>query len=140
MQGKRKKSKYPLILRSRELRKKMTEAESVLWKYLRDRRFFKTKFRRQYVFEQFIIDFYCPECRLAIELDGPIHAKQRDYDKMRQEFIEDADIKVLRFMNWEVFENIKGVLKQIKKHLLLNQKLNPSPSPMEKGIKKIAEL
>ena len=60
------------ILKARELRKELTETEKRLWKYLRDRRFFNKKFRRQHIFRGFILDFYCPEEKLAIELDGPM--------------------------------------------------------------------
>ena len=105
------------ILKARELRKELTEAEKALWKYLRDRRFFKKKFRRQHVFRGFILDFYCPEDKLAIELDGPIHLKQKDYDFLRQKCIEDHGIKMLRFKNEEVINNLKNVLQTIKKIL-----------------------
>jgi len=120
--------KYAKTLKARELRKESTEAEKKLWKYLRDRRFFKNKFRRQHVLSGFIVDFYCPTEKLAIELDGPVHLKQKDYDSLRQDVIENSDVKVLRFKNRDVLLNIKMVLRSIKNHIP-----RPSPSKMEKG-------
>ena len=111
------KNKISKILRARELRKESTEAEQALWQYLRDRNFFGKKFRRQHIFYGFILDFYCPKDKLAIELDGSIHSKQKDYDFARQSVIINHGVKVLRFKNREVLTNIKDVLKSIKSHL-----------------------
>jgi very-short-patch-repair endonuclease len=66
----KKSKKLPKILRARELRKEQTEAEKILWQYLRDRKFQGKKFRRQHVISGFIADSYCPEEKLVIELDG----------------------------------------------------------------------
>jgi len=109
--------KLDKILKARELRKELTEAEKVLWKYLRDRRFFNKKFRRQHVFRGFILDFYCPEGKLAIELDGPIHLKQKDYDLLRQNCIEELGIRILRFKNSDLKNNLKNALQTIKQAL-----------------------
>ena len=127
--------KFAKILFSRELRKKSTKAERVLWKYLKDRKFFNKKFRRQHIIEGFIVDFYCPEEKLAIELDGSIHYKQKDYDRMRQDVIEDAGVNVLRFKNKDVLNNIIKVLKSIKKHITL-----PSPLKMERDLNQKAKV
>ena len=75
------------------------------------------KFRRQYGIGQFIVDFYCPELRLAIELDGDSHFNNKEvleYDKRRQEYIERVNIKFLRFTNNEVFESLEGVIQAIQ--------------------------
>ena len=109
--------KYPKVLRARELRKEATEAEQKLWPYLRDRIFLGKKFRRQHIVNGFILDFYCPDAKLAIELDGPIHSKRVEYDKMRQQIIEESVIKVLRFKNKEIDKNLSSVLRVIKKHI-----------------------
>ncbi|MFH1683877.1 MAG: endonuclease domain-containing protein [Candidatus Margulisiibacteriota bacterium] len=93
----KKKNKPAKVLWARELRQRSTKAEQFLWQYLRDRRLFNKKFRRQHVFEGYVLDFYCPEDRLAIELDGPVHLKQKGYDEVRQDVIEDAGLEVLRF-------------------------------------------
>jgi len=73
------------------------------------------KFRRQHSIGGFIVDFYCPEKRLAIELDGDVHEekKQATYDKARQKTIEALGIKVLRFTNEDVIQNVEDVLKAI---------------------------
>jgi very-short-patch-repair endonuclease len=127
----RKFKKLPKILQAREFRKEPTEAERVLWEYLRDRRFFGKKFRRQHILRGFVVDFYCFEDRLAVELDGPIHLKQKDYDNARQNILKDFRIKILRFKNDEVLRDAQLVLRSIKNHLTI-----PSPSPMERDEKK----
>ncbi|OGB86887.1 hypothetical protein A3J44_05730 [candidate division WOR-1 bacterium RIFCSPHIGHO2_02_FULL_45_12] len=111
--------KFAKIVRARELRKDLTEAEQILWQHLRNRSFYGKKFRRQHIFLGFIIDFYCAEEKLGIELDGHIHYKQKEYDAERQSLIEDSGIRILRFKNKAVIENIKEVLKLIKKNLTL---------------------
>jgi len=108
------------ILKARELRENQTKAENILWKHLRDRKFFGKKFRRQHIINGFIVDFYCFEDKLAIELDGLIHERQKDYDQMRQEIIETHGIKILRIKNRELFENTKNVLTRIKEKLSLS--------------------
>ena len=125
----KKSKKLPKILLARELRKEQTETEKILWQYLRDRKFQGKKFRRQHVISGFIADFYCPEEKLVIELDGSVHLTQKEYDNERQKIIEDLGIKVLRFKNKDVQCKIKKVLLTIKNNL------NPSPSMMEKGAK-----
>ena len=116
------------VLRARALRKELTGAEQVLWQHLRNRKFLNKKFRRQHVFCGFILDFYCPEERLGIELDGSVHLKQKDYDALRQKIIEDNDVRIIGFSNKEVFTDIKKVLHIIKKHCTL-----PSPFPNGEG-------
>ena len=131
----KRKKNYAKILRSRELRKESTEAEKVLWKYLRNRNFYNKKFRRQYIFLGFIIDFYCPEEKLGIELDGSVHLNQKEYDTRRQNIIEEKGIRLLRFKNSDVLQVIEDVLQTIKSSLSAAKHPfeNPSPSKMEKG-------
>jgi len=85
------------------LKKVMTPAEKTLWEYLRARRFHGMKFRRQHPIANFILDFYNHEARLAIELDGEIHAnpERQAYDKMRTAELETLGVKVMRFNNNE---------------------------------------
>lgn len=86
--------------RRRELRRNMTKAECLVWEKLRGRRFLGLKFHRQYSVDRFILDFYCPKLRLAIELDGSVHdgdAKIRD--KERDAILLHHNIDVLRFKN-----------------------------------------
>jgi len=93
----------------------MTEAEKKLWRNLRSRRFEGAKFRRQYPVTGYILDFYCPECRLAVELDGNEHAlpERMAYDGKRDEKLKEQGIAVLRFANTDVLKDITGVLEKI---------------------------
>ena len=97
------------------LRQSMPKPESILWERLRDRALEGQNFRRQYSVGNFVIDFYCPALRLALEIDGDSHfvegAQERDRD--RQDFIESHGIVFLRFTNRDVCENIDGVLRAI---------------------------
>ncbi len=74
-------SKAILLSRCHELRKNATNAEQLLWSILRNRQVVGFKFRRQYIFENYILDFYCPEVKLAIDFDGSQHLEQQDYDR-----------------------------------------------------------
>lgn len=120
-----KNSRYNKILAARNLRKEMTPAETKLWKYLSDRGMVGLKFRRQHVISGFIVDFYCPEIKLAVEIDGDIHDSLKEYDSIRQQILEDKGIKFLRFRNDDVFQNINIVLRNIKRFFL------PSPQSGE---------
>ncbi len=97
---------------ARELRQRETLAEVVLWETLRNRRLANLKFRRQHSIANtaFVADFICYEHRLVIELDGGIHQGQTAKDSQRQQGIEDAGYRVIRFQNDEVFDNLEHVL------------------------------
>jgi very-short-patch-repair endonuclease len=101
--------------RRRELRRNQTDAEKVLWSKLRAKQFYGMKFFRQYSIGPYILDFYCPTLKLAVELDGGQHADKQnhDYDTARTEFLTIQGIKVVRFWNNEVLGNINGVLEKI---------------------------
>ena len=101
--------------KAHELRNNMTDAEKVIWKELKNRRVFKTKFRRQHPIDIFIVDFYCHEFKLAIEIDGEIHLDKEiaEYDDGRTHDLEELGIKILRFTNNQVFNDINYVLKEI---------------------------
>jgi len=98
---------------TRSLRQNQTKAEQIIWEKVRDRRFLNLKFRRQVAFQidllpmsksHFIVDFYCNSLKLAIEIDGKIHAYQKEYDLYRDYILESIGIRVLRFTNEEIFE------------------------------------
>lgn len=116
--GKRTHEKIPetLLQNARSLRKQPTQAEQILWERLRDGKLNGIKFRRQHPFEGFILDFYCDELRLAIEVDGEIHLTKENlhYDKLRTEYLYEFGIAVLRFKNFEVTNEIESVLKRIE--------------------------
>ena len=81
-------SKY-IVENAKELRQRQTETEEILWSYLRNRKILRLKFRRQHYIQSYIVDFYCAEKMLSIELDGGIHLnkEQKEYDKDRTEFL-----------------------------------------------------
>lgn len=93
----------------------MPGAELILWRYLRERKL-KVKFRRQYSVGPYVIDFYAPKRRLAIELDGSSHSadEAKEYDRERQRYIEACGITFLRFTNQQVQKNLKIVLRRIQ--------------------------
>jgi len=93
----------------------MTHAEVIIWNYIRRKQILDTRFRRQFSIEQFIIDFYSPPLKLAIEIDGLTHLtdEEKDYDAWRQNKLEEYGVKFLRFTNEEVYGNINEVLRII---------------------------
>ena len=97
----------------------MTLAERKLWRLLRDRRVLKAKFRRQHVVGNYILDFFCSEADLAVEVDGGQHAlpEQAEYDRRRDEFLKERGVTVLRFWCNNVLANTDGVLEEIMKYL-----------------------
>jgi very-short-patch-repair endonuclease len=97
------------------LRKNTTLAEKILWKNLRDRKLFEVKFRRQHPVDIFIVDFYCHEIKLVIEIDGEIHetVEAKEYDSSRQSHLEDLGLTVIRFSNHEVIFEMDSVLCRI---------------------------
>lgn len=106
-------------IKRRMLRKNMPLAEVILWTKLKDKGFGGYKFRRQYSVGKFVIDFYCPMLKLAIEVDGDSHFTEEAKlsDRERQVMIEDFGIIVLRFTNNEIYENIDGVMNKIAAYL-----------------------
>ena len=107
----------PLIhARARGLRKRLTEAEKILWQRIRNRQIKNIKFRRQHPIDIFIADFYSHEIKLVIELDGEIHNKPENIekDKIRTTHLELLGITVIRFTNKEVFQDIEGVISKIE--------------------------
>lgn len=117
----------PDILRhARQLRREQTDAERLLWYLLRGRQLGGFKFRRQSPFGPYILDFYCPQKRLAVELDGGGHADddQARHDVNRTAFLQNSGIQVLRFWNHQVFQETEAVLQKIWNTL---QRLPPSP-------------
>ena len=98
--------------RRRELRRNQTDAERALWAKIRNKQFFCMKFFRQYSFGSYILDFYCPEKKLAVELDGGQHNQPegREYDAILTNFLNAHGVEVVRFWNNEVLSEMDGVL------------------------------
>ena len=115
----------------------MTRAEKVLWKYLSNKGMCGFKFRRQFPIDRFILDFYCPAKRLAIEIDGGIHHNQREYDRIRQEIIEDKGINFLRFKNQDVMKNLNFVLKSIKRKIVPSPLCGEGCPPKADGVRNV---
>ena len=95
----------------------MTQAETLVWSKLRAKQMCGYKFRRQYSVGVYVLDFYCPTLKLAIEIDGDTHFQTgaKISDLSRQDFIEKFGIRFLRFTNQQVSKNLEGVLARIKK-------------------------
>jgi very-short-patch-repair endonuclease len=104
-----------LFARAQQLRRTETPAEKILWKHLSNKKL-GVKFRRQHPFHLFIMDFYCHELKLAIEVDGGIHLikENRVYDEMRSDLIGEFGIQVIRFTNDEILSEIEVVLQKIR--------------------------
>lgn len=100
----------------KSLRNNLTPAEAKFWKVVQNKNFEGRKFRRQHSVGNYILDFYCPSEKLAIELDGEVHFNEtaREYDYERKLFLEHYGIKVLRFENKLVFEDLEWMLGVIK--------------------------
>ena len=107
--------------KAKELKKFPTEAETLLWEYLRNRQL-GAKFNRQHIIGDYIVDFVCIEKGLIVEVDGGYHntAGQREADANRSEELARIGFEVIRFSNEEVFLNINNVLNRIKDRLLEN--------------------
>lgn len=99
------------------LRNNSTNAEKKLWYYLRGKRLNSIKFRRQYSIDSYILDFYAPIIKLAIEIDGDSHFTQKgiEYDEERTKYIEKFGIKILRFTNNDIYDSIEDVLSEIER-------------------------
>jgi len=102
--------------RANTLRKSLTEAEKILWKVLRNKKFKGYKFRRQHPIDSFIADFYCHQHKLIIEIDGGIHElnSTKEHDNDRTYELEKFGLKVIRFNNYEIIHQLEKVLRQIK--------------------------
>ena len=93
----------------------MTHAEVLIWNYIRRKQILDTRFRRQFSIAKFVVDFYSPKIKLAIEIDGLTHLtdEEKEYDTWRQNKLEEYGVKFLRFTNEEVYGNINEVLRII---------------------------
>ena len=116
-----------LLAFARALRANATDAERLLWMLVRSKRLAGFKFRRQHAFGPYILDFYCVQARLAVELDGAQHwidAQQR-HDCLRTAFLRDRGVREIRFTNREVLRETEGVLEAIWRAVV--EPSRPSP-------------
>ena len=105
--------------RAKELRENMTPAENVLWAELNRRKIKGYRFKPQHPINRFIVDFYCHKAKVVIEIDGEVHEleEQVQRDQGRSSELEAFGLKVLRFSNQDVFENLEEVVKKINNSL-----------------------
>jgi very-short-patch-repair endonuclease len=104
---------------ARGLRRRSTEAEQKLWDLLRNKQLKGKKFRRQHAIANYVVDFYCHECKIAIELDGNFHmeAEAKEYNNSRTTLLNEIGVTVLRFWNEEVINDASSVPQKISDHL-----------------------
>lgn len=114
-----------------DLRNNPTSPESLLWQRLKGKQLSGFKFRRQHSIGNFIVDFYCSERKLAVEIDGDSHFSDsgKSYDIIRTEYLNKMGISVIRFTNIDVTKHITGVLEKIL--IVLHQ--TPPPTPPQRG-------
>ncbi|CAM4119259.1 endonuclease domain-containing protein [Acinetobacter pragensis] len=106
-----------LLIFAKSMRHTATDAEHLMWQILRAKRFMNLKFRRQHVIKQYIVDFYCHEIGLVIELDGSQHNTEdgKDYDAERTKFLEALGLTIVRYWNHEVLGRTDVVLEHLWK-------------------------
>ena len=119
---------------ARDLRRNMTLAEVLLWKELKGKKMLGYDFDRQRPIDEYIVDFFCKNLRLAIEVDGRSHDFKPERDARRQARLEELGVSVLRFWDQQVKQDMKGVLKAIEEWIRENR--GPTPrfaDPSEEG-------
>ncbi|HKQ36390.1 MAG TPA: endonuclease domain-containing protein [Nitrospiraceae bacterium] len=118
----------------RRLRSDMTGPETRLWSRLKARQFQGRKFRRQHGIGAYIVDFYCPEQSLVIEIDGDSHADPAQIvkDKQREKYLQSLGLRVIRYINDDIVKNLDGVLEDLAERLLSGS-TSPRPSLRRRG-------
>ena len=116
---------------AKELRQNMTLSEVLLWNELSGKKMHGFDFDRQRPIDNFIVDFYCKELNLAIEIDGDSHDYKYEEDLKRQEKLESLGVLFLRFLDVDVKKDMNNVLREIE-HWVLEHK-EPTPSPSKEG-------
>ena len=106
---------------SRELRNNSTLSEALLWNQLKNRKLLGFKFRRQKPIKNFIVDFFCFELMLAVEIDGSTHYENQDYDAFRERELKNLGIRFLRFGDMQIKKNINSVLIEIEEWIKDNR-------------------
>ena len=123
---------------ARAMRHELTWAEKSLWCQLRNRKLAGLKFRRQQPFGNYILDFFCSEKNLVVELDGGQHdiPEEREYDLSRTEFLKSEGVEVLRFWNSQIRENLPWVKEVIRRKAgvaAIHEPETPHPGPLPQG-------
>jgi very-short-patch-repair endonuclease len=102
--------------RAKELRREMTPAEKLLWQEVRANKL-GVRFRRQQVIQGFIVDFYCHQAGLVIEVDGDVHDLQKEEDERREKVLSEMGLRIVRFKNDEVGGNLSAVVGRIRESI-----------------------
>jgi very-short-patch-repair endonuclease len=122
---------------SRQLRENMTDAEKHLWAKVRMKQLNGHQFYRQKPIGDYIVDFFCPKAKLVIEIDGSHHfvGETVEYDSIRDDYLSNLGLRVLRFTNTEVLTNIEGVVESIENEIPLSPPFSKGErtSPFNKG-------
>ena len=107
--------------KARQLRNKSSKTEIILWQFLKNKQLRGYDFHRQKPLDEFIVDFFCSELLLAIEIDDGSHIGNEDYDNFRQQKLEKFGVRFLRFKDDDVFYNCDFVVREIEKWITLNK-------------------
>jgi len=111
-----------------EMRKTGPVSEIILWKVLKGKQMYGYDFHRQVPIDEFIVDFYCHELKLAIEIDGISHFFKEEYDKERQKKLENLGVRFLRFADEEIYYFLEHSIKAIEKRIIeVGGKLGNTP-------------
>ncbi len=117
----------------RRLRRNQTDAERMLWFRLRDRRLAGWKFKRQVSIDRFVVDFFCSDAKLIVEIDGGQHDQNSERDANRTKILEAMGYLVVRFWNNDVMRNTDGVLEEILSTVNQQRSEPPHPNPLPGG-------
>ncbi len=120
-----------LVVHAKKLRNNPTYSEKFLWKYLKRKQVRGFDFDRQKPIDRYIVDFFCNELMLVIEIDGESHNDKKEYDQHRQKRLESFGISFLRFDGLQVVKNIDGVLRTI--YNWIDEHREPTPNPSREG-------
>ena len=105
-----------IIARARELRGNMTIAELKLWAEIKGEQLNGVKFRRQHPIPPYIVDFYAPQLKLVVEVDGDTHDEQKEYDASRDDLLKNRGYEILRFTNEAIHQDLEGVLEILRNY------------------------
>jgi very-short-patch-repair endonuclease len=122
---------HHLVEKARQLRNNTTYSEKLLWKYLRNKQLYGYDFDQQKPIDRYIVDFFCNELMLVIEIDGITHENKFEEDHIRQESLERLGLSFLRFNALDNVNNIKGVKEVIQQWIEKNK--TPTPIPSQEG-------
>lgn len=120
-----------LVKLAKKLRNNMTLGEVALWREIKGKKL-GVRFSRQIPIDRYIVDFYCKDLKLAIEVDGSVHFKegQQEKDHIREERLESLGVTIIRFSDLDVKNNLSWVLEEIRNEI---ERIEPTPSPSQEG-------